>query len=94
MSGETLQEAAVQCRAEKYQSPYASLMDELYREEVLEARAMKPEDKLILGEPLFRWACAVTLEGIRLQNPTATEADRQRILRERLDLGRKLEALQ
>jgi hypothetical protein len=79
-------------RVGEYQSPYAPLIDQLYREEVLEARRMNPEDKLILGERLFRWACAVALEGIRFQNPNASEAECQRLLRARLALGRKLEA--
>ena len=68
------------------------LIDELYREEVIEARRMSAEDKLILGERLFLSACAITLEGIRFQNPQATEAERQRMLRERIELGRRLEA--
>ena len=71
---------------------FAALIDELYREEVLEARRMSAEDKLILGERLFLSACAITLEGIRFQNPQATEAERQRLLRERIALGRRLEA--
>jgi hypothetical protein len=77
---------------EEYRSPFAPLIDELYRQEVLEARRMSPEDKLILGERLFRWACAITLEGIKFQNPGANAAECRRMLRERLDLGRKLEA--
>ena len=93
MSAEALQETPVPYRTAESESPYAPLIDELYREEVLEARAMKAEDKLILGERLFLWACAVTLEGIRMQNPGTSESDCQQILRERLELGRKLEAL-
>jgi hypothetical protein len=76
-----------------YQSPYAPLIDELYREEVLEARRMPAEEKLILGERLFRWACAITLEGIRSQNPSATEEECQRLLRERIELGKRLQTL-
>lgn len=60
---------------------------------MLEARRMSPEGKLILGERLFRWACAITLEGIRFQNPNVTEEQCQRLLRERIELGKKLETL-
>ena len=67
--------------------------DELYREEVLDARRMSPEEKLILGERLFRWACAITLEGIRFQNPAATEEECQRVLRERIALGKEMGTL-
>ena len=92
MSDEVLKDAASPCQAVEYRSPFQPLIDELYREEVLEARGMNPEEKLILGERLFLWACSVTLEGIRMQNPGASEADCQRLLRERLELGRRLES--
>ena len=92
MSDDALKEVAPPHQAVEYRSPFQPLIDELYREEVLEARRMNPEDKLILGERLFRWACAVTLEGIRMQNPGATDAECQRLLCARLELGRQLEA--
>lgn len=93
MSDDALKETTAPYRAGEYRSPYAPLIDELYRQEVLDARRMSPEEKLILGERLFRWACAVTLEGIRFQNPGATEAECQRLLRERIELGKQLETL-
>ena len=37
------------------------LIDELYREEVREARNMPPEQKLLLGEELFHYAFSITL---------------------------------
>lgn len=92
MSESTLREAAAPYRSGEARSEFAPLIDELYREEVLDARRMDPEEKLILGERLFRWACAITLEGIKLQHPEASEVDCQRMLRERVELGRKLEA--
>lgn len=67
------------------------LIDELYREEVLEARAMKPADKVRAGQQLFESACRITLAGIRNQNPEATEEQCWEILRQRLVLQRKLE---
>jgi hypothetical protein len=92
VSDDVLKEVAPPYQVTKYRSPYQPLIDELYREEVLDARRMDPEEKLILGERLFLWACSVTLEGIRMQNPGASEADCQRLLRERLELGRRLES--
>lgn len=91
MSDDAFKEAAVQYTAEEYQSPFAPVIDELYRQEVLEARRMPMEEKFILGERLFRWACAITLEGIRFQNPKASEEECQRMLRERIELGKKME---
>lgn len=80
-------------RADDFNSPYQPLIDELYREEVLQARQMPLEEKLILGERLFRWACEVTLAGIRHQHPEADKAECQRILRDRIELGKKMGTL-
>lgn len=91
MSEGELKETTGPYRAGEFRSEFAPLIDELYRREVLDARRMSAEDKLILGERLFRWACAITLEGIRLQNPDAGEEEWQRLLRERIELGKKLE---
>lgn len=68
------------------------LIDELYREELIEARAMRPEDKVRAGQQLFEAACRVTLAGIRNQNPNASEAECLEILRRRLEWWKKLEA--
>ena len=92
MSDDMLKEVAPPFGTAEFRSPYQPLIDELYREEVLEARQMNPEEKLILGERLFLWACSITMEGIRMQNPGASEADCQQLLRERLALGRRLES--
>jgi hypothetical protein len=80
-------------RADEVESEFQPPIDELYREEVLEARRMSPKEKLILGERLFRWACAIPLEGIRFQNPRATEAECERLLRERIALGKRMGTL-
>ena len=67
------------------------LIDELYRKEVLEARAMSPSDKFLAGQALFEAACRITLAGIRNQNPGASEERCLEILRQRLQLQRRLE---
>ena len=67
------------------------LIDELYREELREARAMAPAEKVRAGQQLFEAACRVTLAGIRNQNPGASEAQCLEILRQRLVLQRRLE---
>ena len=67
------------------------LIDELYREELREARAMTPEEKLLLGEELFAYACSITMAGIQNQFPEATEGQCREILRQRLVLQRRLE---
>ena len=68
------------------------LIDELYREELIEARAMSSEQKVLAGQQLFEAACRITLAGIRHQFPKASEERCREILRERLRWQRKLEA--
>jgi hypothetical protein len=72
--------------------PPKELIEELYRDDVEHARRMRPEDKLIAGAELFDYACSITMAGIRHQNPGADEATVRRLLRERIALGKKLEA--
>ena len=67
------------------------LADEIQRERILRARKMDPADKLSAGFELFEFACGISRAGIRHQFPDATDADVERILRERLDLHARLE---
>jgi hypothetical protein len=64
---------------------------EIYRERVVEARSMPPEEKLLAGEELFEYACAITLAGIRSQFPGLSEEEYLRILEERLELRERME---
>lgn len=92
MNAQELKEAAVAYGEAEYQSPYAALADELYRERVLRARNASPESKILAGQRLFESACEITLLGIRHDFPGLTEDQCRVILRERLVLRRKLEA--
>jgi len=67
------------------------LADQLYRERVLAARQMPPEEKLLAGEELFDYACSITLAGIRNQFPGASEEECLRMLEERLELRERME---
>ena len=67
------------------------LAEELYRERVAEARTMPPEEKLLAGEELFDYACAITLAGIRNQFPGRSEEEYLKILEQRLDLRERME---
>ena len=93
MSEDKLKETAIAYHAGEFKSEFQPLIDELYREEVLDARKMPIEEKLLLGERLFRWACEATLAGIRSQNPSAGEQECQRMLFERIELGKKIGTL-
>jgi hypothetical protein len=67
------------------------LADDIYRERVLRARATPIDQKFLAGADLFEYACRLTCDGIRHQNPGIDEAQVQQILRERLALRRRLE---
>ena len=67
------------------------LAEALYRERVAEAREMSPEDKLLAGEELFDYACAITLAGIRDQFPGLREDEYLRMLEDRLALRERME---
>lgn len=60
------------------------MAEDSYRTEVLSARKMSAEEKLLAGAQLFDYACGITLAGIRFQHPEASEERVQEILRERL----------
>ena len=71
--------------------PTGTLGDQLYRDEVLAARAMTPEERLLAGPQLFDFACRIALDGIRNQFPDVDEQRIRQILAERVELGRRLE---
>ena len=71
--------------------PTGTLGDQLYRDEVLAARVMTPEEKLLAGPQLFDFACRIARDGIRNQFPDVDEQRIGQILAERVELGRRLE---
>jgi hypothetical protein len=71
--------------------PTQQLIDELFRERVLRARQMTPEQKLLAGATLFEDVCERMAAGIRDENPGADEEKVQDLLRQRLALLRRLE---
>jgi hypothetical protein len=66
-------------------------VDDLYREEVMEARQMTPELKLTLGLELFDRVRELMIAGIRHQYPEADEDTVRRLYQERLELAERLE---
>ncbi|MBC8095322.1 MAG: hypothetical protein H7Y43_05890 [Akkermansiaceae bacterium] len=85
MSDDKLHEAVAPYRAE-FKSEFQPLIDELYREEVLEARRMSAETKFLAGESLFFSACEITLAGIQHQNPEFGQEQCRAELQRRLKL--------
>jgi hypothetical protein len=72
-------------------NPSQTEIDALYRQRVLAAKAMRPEEKLLAGPRLFDFSCRIMADGIRNEHPEADEAAVQTILCERLALIRRLE---
>jgi hypothetical protein len=68
-----------------------SLIDQRYREEVLRARKMTPEEKFLAGEELFMAECNMRLAEINSQNPDFNEEDCLRELKRRLKLQEQME---
>ena len=64
--------------------PTREAIDSLYRQAILRARAMSPEEKFLAGPRLFDDACRVTLDGIRHQFPGIDDERANQILKQRL----------
>src|SRR5438105_5189494 len=73
--------------------PTPELIDQLYREELEEARRMSGEQKPLAGGELFELASQITLAGIRAENPGLSEEELLEKFRERLRLARRLECI-
>jgi hypothetical protein len=70
------------------------MADQVFRQRVLRARAMSPEEKFAAGPRLFEYASEITLGGIRNQHPDADESEVRQIFSERLSLRKRIEAEQ
>jgi hypothetical protein len=72
-------------------SEFHPVNDEHYREQVLRARQMTPEEKFLAGEELFMSECKKALAEIKSQNPEFSDEDCRRELQRRLDLQEQME---
>ncbi len=55
------------------------------------AKAMTFEQRFLAGADLFEYACSVAKDGIRMQFPSASDEEVDRVLSERLSRARHLE---
>lgn len=53
--------------------PTRELLEQLSAEEIIRARTMPPEEKLLEGPRLFERACRVMADGIRHRHPELDE---------------------
>ena len=71
--------------------PTDELIDAIYLEKVERARKQPMEEKLRDGPRLFAYACEAMRMGIRAQYPGLSPEEVEKELRERIELGRRLE---
>jgi len=66
------------------------LIDDLYRDKVIQARQMSVEQKILAGPQLFEMSCRIVMDGIRHDFPDADESRVRQIFRRSLALLRRL----
>ena len=71
--------------------PTAELIDDIYLEKVLRARAAPLAEKILDGPRLYAYACEAVRAGVRMQNPDATPEELRLLIRERFELIQWLE---
>lgn len=69
----------------------SELIREIEREKIERAEKMSFEERFLAGADLFEFACSVARDGIRLQVPSASDEEVERILMERLKRARQME---
>lgn len=72
---------------------FQSLADEIYCERVLQARRTLPEERILDGPRLFDYACSITMAGLKMELPNASNLELREALRRRLKIARQLEAM-
>ena len=69
------------------------LADQLFREQILQARRMTPDERVREGLRLSDLAVRVMADGVRHQFPAAPEEELRRLLRERIERVRRLKEM-
>ena len=67
------------------------LGEDIERERIARARRTPPLEKFLAGVRLFEYSCWIMAAGVRHQFPEAEESQVAEIVRQRLDLVRRLE---
>jgi len=71
--------------------PDQRLIDEIYREKVMRARSMSPARRAEIGAELSDVSGRMMREAIRRQFPQVSEAQIHELMRERIELARRLD---
>lgn len=73
--------------------PTPELIEVIFLEKVAQARRMSPEERLSAVGDLFETVCERLRAGIRWQFPDVDDQEVEAMLRERLEIARRLERL-
>jgi hypothetical protein len=72
--------------------PTTELIDDIYLEKVLRARAVPMAEKILDGPRLYAYACEAVRAGVESQHPEATPEELKRLIQERFEHIRQLES--
>jgi hypothetical protein len=72
-------------------NPSQDLVDQLYRQQILLARRIPPEEKLLDGLRLFERSCGLMADGIRAELPEADGQQVREILIRRISRLRQID---
>jgi hypothetical protein len=73
--------------------PSKLFFDQLFADQIRQARRMSPEDRVREGLRLSDLAMQVMADGVRHQFPSATDEEVQRLVRQRMKRIRQLKEL-
>ena len=73
-------------------APTQELIDDIYRSKVRRAREVPIERKILSGAEIFEEVCHRMIEGLRHENPGATEEEIRHLLRLRFRRLRQVRA--
>ncbi len=71
--------------------PTQELIDDIFRERVLRARATPPDQKVLDSFRLFEFSVRIMRDAIRNENPEADDEQIQELLMRRFEIARRLE---
>jgi hypothetical protein len=74
-------------------APDQQLFDQLFRDQINQARRMSPEERVRVGLHLSDLAFRVMADSIRQQSPEASDDEVQRLVRERVRRIRRLKEI-
>lgn len=72
-------------------SEFQPLIDDIFREKVLRARATPPTERFMEGFELFEWSMTIMRDGVRAQHPQFTPDEIEKEINRRFAAVRRIE---